>query len=149
KIENVYVFNALSSISSPEALNGLSALSLNSYLETFKNAKVNGDAPAPIAIIFDQFEELFTLYPERWEERRAFFEQIRDALSRNPLLRVLFAMREDFIAELDPYVPLLPEKLRTRFRMERLRQKTALRAVTEPLRRVQATDGARQFAPGV
>ena len=42
-------------------------------------------------------------------------------------------MREDFIAELDPYVSLMPEKMRTRLRMERLREKTALGAVTQPL----------------
>jgi len=32
---------------------------------------------------------------------------------RFPGLRVLFAMREEFIAELDPYLALLPERLRT------------------------------------
>jgi hypothetical protein len=148
-IENVYVFNALCSISSPESLNSLSGMSLTDYLKTTKKDSGDGDGSCPTALIFDQFEELFTLYPERWEERRAFFKQIRDALNANPLLRVLFAMREDFIAELDPYVSLLPEKLRTRLRVERLREKTARRAITEPLEKVKTTNHARQFAPGV
>jgi hypothetical protein len=69
----------------------------------------------------NQFEELFTLYPEHWEERECFFKQVRDALRNDPLLRVCLLDARRFYAELDPYVSLLPEKLRTRFRMEPLR----------------------------
>ena len=147
-VKNIYMFNALSSISPPEAVNGFARLSLADYLASSKTMGDNGDACCPTIVIFDQFEELFTLYPEHWEERECFFKQVRDALRKDPLLRVVFSMREDFIAELDPYASLLPEKLRTRFRMEPLREKTALGAVTEPLKRVQ-TNGHRKFAPGV
>ena len=148
-VENIYMFNALSSISSPEEGNGFKKLTLTDYLESPK-AGNNGTSSTPTVIIFEQFEELFTLYPEHWEERAAFFMQVRDALRKFPLLRVLFSMREDFIAELDPYASLLPEKLRTRFRMEALREQTALGAVTEPLKRVQTNgNGERRFAPGV
>ena len=147
-VKNIYMFNALSSISPPGAVNGFAKLSLADYLASSKTMTENGDADCPTVVIFDQFEEIFTLYPEHWEERECFFKQVRDALRKDPLLRVVFSMREDFIAELDPYTSLLPEKLRTRFRMEALREKTALGAVTEPLKRVQS-NGHRQFAPGV
>lgn len=146
-VTNIYMFNALSSISPPGAVNGFAKLSLADYLASSKPMRDDADE-CPTVVIFDQFEELFTLYPEHWEERECFFKQVRDALRKDPLLRVVFSMREDFIAELDPYAPLLPEKLRTRFRMEALREKTALGAVIEPLKRVQ-NNGHRQFAPGV
>jgi len=108
--------------------------------------------PTPIVMVFDQFEELFTSYPGRWMDREDFFRQIGEALegnpkkglAANPLLRVIFCMREDYIAELDPYLPLLPEKLRTRFRLEHLREKKALTAITKPLEKTN-----RNYAPGV
>jgi TolA-binding protein len=149
-VENIYMFNALSSISAPGAVNGFAKLSLTDYLASTKIPTDNGNSFTPTVVIFDQFEELFTLYPEHWEERQCFFLQVRDALRKYSLLRVVFSMREDFIAELDPYASLLPEKLRTRFRMEALREKTALGAVIEPLKRVQTNgNGKRRFAPGV
>ncbi len=148
-LRNVYMFNALSSISEPGAVNGLADLSLLDYLgKTCPQEHTHADCSAT-TVIFDQFEELFTLYPERWEDRKAFFVQISEALESNSRLRVLFSMREDFIAELDPYVSLLPEKLRTRLRMERLRRKTALGAVTQPLERIKTGNGRRKFAPNV
>ncbi len=100
--------------------------------------------PLPRVVIFDQFEEIFSLYQDRWKDREGFFEQVSTALEADPLLRVVFVMREDFIAQLDPYADLLPERLRTRFHMERLRREAALLAIKEPLR-----DTGRSFAEGV
>ncbi len=91
------------------------------------------DDTLPRVVIFDQFEELFTAHPERWQERRGFFEQVCDALNADPLLRVVFVMREDYIAEIDPYRSILPNRLRARFRLEQLREKAAIDSVTKPL----------------
>ncbi len=89
--------------------------------------------PLPRVAIFDQFEELFTAYPERWQEPREFFEQLNEAMAADRSLRVLFAMREDFVAQIDPYENLLPEQFRTRYRLEKLRKQAALAAVEKPL----------------
>jgi WD40 repeat protein len=98
----------------------------------------------PRVLIFDQFEEFFTSHSELWEQRRSFFEELNRAMEAEPSLRALFAMREDFVASIDPYEDLLPEEFRTRYRLERLRPDAALEAIEKPL----AKTGIR-FGPGV
>jgi hypothetical protein len=88
----------------------------------------------PRVIIFDQFEELFTTRHDRWQDRQGFFQQLGSALEADPRLRILIAMREEFVAGIDSYALELPDPLRSRFRLERLRRETALQAMREPLR---------------
>ena len=156
QVDNIYVYNALGYLSR----GGLSAsqrskMTLSQFLKDsklpdrkflnfFQRRKETPELSEVLSqrvVIFDQFEELFTLYPERFEDRQTFFEQVRDALEADKVLRVVFAMREDYIAQLDPYVSVLPEKLRTRFRLEPLGQQTALEAIKGPLRE-QLPDGS-------
>ena len=61
-----------------------------------------------------------------------FFKQIAEALNNNPHLRIVFVIREDYLAQLDPFSRILPEKLRPRFRLERLRKNAALQAIKGP-----------------
>jgi formylglycine-generating enzyme required for sulfatase activity/Tol biopolymer transport system component len=145
QIENLFVFNTLLDwMESGEDPTHLVGLSLSAFLQERPRPKDEEGQPTLRVVIFDQFEELFTLYPERWTEREGFFAQVADALSKDSFLRVLFVMREDYLAQLDPYVSLLPERLRNRFRLERLRREAALAAVTGPL-----VDTERSFASGV
>ena len=133
-IRNLYVFNVLMSWTGGGAEPQLLAeMSIEVFLNSGQRAISREGMPAPLVAIFDQFEELFTFYPERWSDRQDFFDQVSEALEADRLMRIIFVMREDYIAELDPYVSALPEKLRTRFRLERLREESALEAVTEPL----------------
>ena len=133
-ISNLYVFNVLISWTGGTAdPQSLAKMSIADYLNSEDRPIGREGMPAPRIAVFDQFEELFTFYPERWNERQNFFEQVSEALERDRLMRIIFVMREDYIAELDPYVSALPEKLRTRFRLERLREDAALEAVKEPL----------------
>ena len=149
QIKNLFVFNTLLGwMEGGTDLAQLAGLSLSAFLigdsEGRPRPKDEEGQPTLRVVIFDQFEELFTLYPERWAEREGFFIQVADALSEDPFLRVLFVLREDYLAQLDPYVALLPERLRTHFRLERLRREAALAAVKGPL-----MDTERSFAPGV
>jgi tetratricopeptide (TPR) repeat protein len=66
------------------------------------------------------------------------------ALKEDPLLRVLFVIREDYLASFDPYVELLPERVRTRYRLERLRGEAAHQAIEGPLQ-----DIGRSFEEGL
>jgi YVTN family beta-propeller protein len=63
--------------------------------------------------------------------------QVSDALGNDPLLRVVFIIREDYLAQLDPFAMLLPESLRSRFRLERLRKDAAFKAVKGPLEKAK------------
>jgi len=108
-------------------------------LSDFHGSRAN----EPRVLIIDQFEELFTQFLDHWQLRGDFFVQLQDALGADPNLRVLLAMREDYLAQTDPYGGLLENRLQHRFRIERLRRREALVAITGPLKQ---TD--RYFAPG-
>ena len=140
-VENIYVLNCAGIWAEDD-------VTLNATLtEVLANRRRRVDAegePLPRIAVFDQFEELFTSYPQRWQERRGFFEQLNEAMSADPTLRVLFAMREDFVAQTDPYKNLLPERLRTRFRLEQLREEAARAAIEKPLEGTST-----RFKPGV
>ncbi|MBS0197503.1 MAG: hypothetical protein JSR77_12165 [Planctomycetes bacterium] len=119
-------------------------MTLAEFLAALPPATDEDGLPAPSVLIFDQFEEIFTWDQDKWREREGFFREVGDALDADKLLRVIFAMREEYIAELAPYLHLLPERLRTVQRLERLREGAAMEAVNRPL---EGT-GIR-FAPGV
>ena len=135
QIKNLYIYNALQSLSpeiNPQTL-------LNSSLFEFLDANFptprdkNGEI-IPQVLIFDQLEELFSPYHDNWmQEQKDFFEQITDSLDNNPVLRIVFIIREDFLAQLDPFKNRLPEKLRPHFRLEQLRKKEAILAIKGPL----------------
>lgn len=98
----------------------------------------------PRVALFDQFEELFSSQLEYWHHRPGFFEELAQALSDHPLLRVLLILREDYVAQLDPYLPLVPSRYRGRFRLDRMREDAALDAITQPL-----VETGVQFEEGV
>lgn len=117
--QNPFVFHTLLSWArgrgeqlDPARLQQLERSSLADYLALPSVPESLSHLPHPRILIFDQFEELFTFYPEHWKKREDFFRQIGKALDSNSALRVLFAIREDYIAQLDPYIRLLPERLR-------------------------------------
>jgi len=119
-----------------------SPLPIGEVAEVFKATEVL--EAMPYVLIIDQFEEIITAYPERWQERQNFFEQLNQAMQADPMLWVVLTMREDYVARLDPYSPLLAPKLRARFYMERMGYQAALEAIKQP-----ALEGGHPFAPGV
>ena len=126
--ENVYAAGLLSSLGSSNARPEQSGHPVSSWL-----ACIPREERAPRALIIDQFEELFTYRPDRWEDRSAFIEDVARALDEDPLLRVVLALREDHIAALDSYAHLLPGGLQDRYRLPRLDEEGALAAIHGPL----------------
>jgi tetratricopeptide (TPR) repeat protein len=128
-VSNVYVFSALSGwLGSGTAPSAIVHSTLTEFLQ-----RPDGD-DTPWVLIFDQFEEIFTSQPGRWRDRAGFFDQLAQSLNADSCLRVVLVIREDYIASLDPYSSRLPEKLRPRFRLERLDERAALEAIKDPLR---------------
>jgi WD40 repeat protein len=89
------------------------------------------------ALIFDQFEKFFTSPVERSDERRVIITQIGDALEdarrSGRRLKIVFAMREEYVVQFEPLAYQLPERLRTRMRLEPLRAREAMDAIRKPL----------------
>ncbi len=144
---NRFVCAALNSLlpdTDPAALAKMSlAEGLSAYFATAQ-AQHSLAAAIDSLLIIDQFEELFTHHADRWAEREALFHQIKEALDTFASLHVLLTIREDALAELTPYAHLLPDRLRSRFRMELLDEAKALDAVVLPARQC-----GREFAAGV
>jgi tetratricopeptide (TPR) repeat protein len=135
EIKNIYAFNSLLNWTDKKTpAKTFLSISINEFL---KNRKELNENDAPQLIIFDQFEELITHYLERWTERKNFFEQVVDALEDNPRLRVAFVMREDYIAYLDPYIILFPNKLNIRFRLERMKRDASISAIVGPINKTK------------
>ena len=85
----------------------LAGLTLADYLDRL---------PAPAegvwhgdVLLFDQFEEILTADPTDRAAKLACFEQIGQAL-RDRNRWALFAMREEFVAALDPYLRPIPAR---------------------------------------
>ena len=117
---------------------------LAEFLAARPRARTHDGFEAPRALVIDQVEELLYGSPEDERDRRDFFSELSDALGNDPLLHIVLAVREDFLAQFDRYTagPILNRA--ARMRLEPLTRTAALRAVTEPAR----FDG-RAFAPGV
>lgn len=133
-IKNIYAFNAILSMWGG-LLNSQSGweISFADFMKTQRAAPQERQYSRRV-VVFDQFEEIFSTHPERWKDREVFFNSVCDALEQDSSLRVLFVIREEYIAHMDNFAPLLPERLRTRFRLQRLREEAALLAVTMPLK---------------
>lgn len=145
--KNIFVYNLIFDLDKGQHdKTMLAPLSLADYLHHFQPPPLGEDGKQTKrqVLIIDQFEEIFTTHPEAWEQREAFFEQLRQALDsnsdENARLWVVLAMREENVAALERYKHLLPGKLRTRFYMQKLNHDAAMRAIMEP-----AAKGERPF----
>ncbi|MEA3337917.1 MAG: hypothetical protein U9R25_18650 [Chloroflexota bacterium] len=119
-------------------------------------------------LIFDQFEEVLTIDPADLAAKSAFFQQIGQVL-RDRQRWALFAIREEFIAGLDPYRRFIPTRFAATYRLEPLDRTAAMQAMQAPaemagvtftdeaasqladdlrLVRVQLPDGSTKTVPG-
>lgn len=132
-VKNIYTFNALLSLQPAADPKSLCQQTCAEFLAAQPHLESPAGFESSRVLIFDQFEEIFTTSPERWEERAGFFQGVAEALEKDRRLRVVFALREEYLAALDAHADALPERLRTRFRLERLRYAAALEALKRPL----------------
>jgi hypothetical protein len=149
-VGNVYAYSVLANLNRELDLglsrdrNRLAGMSIKDCLKHIGDTRTRR---VPRLLVIDQFEELFTVYPQFWSQREAFVLQIVEAVEddeRYGPLRILLALREDHLAELAPYARLMPDGFRIRRRLELLDWASALEAVTKPMDRT-----GRTFAPKV
>ena len=136
-VQNIFVYHAVqywaATLPSGESVKDHAKTTLSQFLKPLVAAPAAGEENSPpLIVILDQFEEFFTTNQHRWHERRPFFDQLAQALHDLPTMKVVFVMREEYIAQLEPFAELLPEKLRPRMHLERLRGNAARSAVVKP-----------------
>ena len=159
EVDNIYLFNLMLNLDQgdtpPAALAHLnltgflahltSTDGLTYYYDDKVELSLDDDyEEAPYVLIIDQFEEIVSAHPDRWQDRAGFFKQLDQAMLADPNLWVVLTLREDYIAALDPFAHLLTDKMRARFYMQRMGYRAALQAVSRP-----AQLGGRTFAGGV
>lgn len=140
---NPYTFALLSGWSRTSSPAALADMTISAFLLGLP-ATIRYDTQLPMLAAIDQFEELFSDLPHRRSHREEFVRQLADAFESLPRLRLLISIREDFVARLLPYEPMLVRHGRGRFEVRPLGQAAALEAVTSPLRGT-----GRRFGAGV
>jgi|GEM_PF-2191206 len=88
----------------------------------------------PVIIVLDQFEEFFIRFRARAAERSTFVSEL-SALINNPSLdlRVVFSLREEYLAALDDFQATLPELFTHAYRLGPLSAFGCREAIVRPL----------------
>jgi WD40 repeat protein/heme exporter protein D len=120
----------------------LAGMTLEAYLG--QRTETKGEVLDEV-FVFDQFEEILILDPTDRDVKFEFFEQLGDTL-QDRRRWALFAMREELIAGLDPYLRPLPTRFSASFRLELLSPDAARQAMQKPAQTagVKFTDGAAE-----
>jgi WD40 repeat protein len=100
-------------------------------LAAYLKQRWGGPQPEARVLVFDQFEEVLTAQAADRAAKRAFFANLGEAL-RDRRLWALFAMREEYLAALAPYVRWVPTALNTTVRLDLLAPEAAKEAIRRP-----------------
>ena len=84
----------------------------------------------PVFFIFDQFEELF-IFGDK-EERKAFIHIVRSLTESDIQCRMIFVMREEYMAGITEFEKFIPTIFSNRVRIEKMSHGNALEAIKEP-----------------
>ncbi|MCP3959957.1 MAG: hypothetical protein GY719_19095 [bacterium] len=108
-------------------------------LEHFREILSLRDSPSPCVLIFDQFEELFTLFDRESEEqqilRREFLEMFfKVANSDDFHIKILIAIREDFLGRLELLTKNYARIFDYRLRLGHLSREDARKAILDPFK---------------
>lgn len=137
-LRNLHILSVLHCLESrrrdPLAGAELAGMTLADYAQRRLRARARRD----MLLIFDQFEEIITNDPFAHAAKEEFFRQVGQLLA-DKRIWALFAMREDYVAALTPYLTLIPSRLRASFRLALLDRNAALQAISGPAQLRQVT----------
>ena len=105
----------------------LARMTLSDYLERRCPTSAVGGG---WVLIVDQFEEVLTLDPTDWPQKKEFFSQLGSVL-RSEDRWALFSIREEHVAALEPYRDLIPTRLHSEYRIDLLNYEQAQQAMRE------------------
>jgi hypothetical protein len=135
-VANVYTYSAISGFfpdAPTDAADWRCAATLSEAIKRLPREMDEFEEPKLRLLVLDQFEEIFTAFPQRWQDREGFFQQLSVCLRDSRELRVLLVLREDYLAAFNNLGHILPEGARARYRLERLEADDAIMAVEKPL----------------
>ena len=133
-LRNRYVLSTLLSLEEglpPDHQHQTDELDVMTVADYLANWPDFGHQPDNEVLVFDQFEEVITADPNDHAAKEHFFADIGVAL-RDRSLWALFSIREDLLAELDPYSRLVPTRFANRYRLDLLGADQALDAMILP-----------------
>ena len=122
----------------------LSTLTLASYFAQRLTSAGDAGKRQYSLLVIDQFEELFTLDPLDWDAKKAYLVELGNVLAGTgedspqvedgvpAKLWALISMREDRVAELQPFLDLIPTAFAFRYRLDPLERDEALDSVMKP-----------------
>jgi AAA+ ATPase superfamily predicted ATPase len=84
----------------------------------------------PVFFIFDQFEELF-IFGDK-EERRTFISIVKSLTESDLQCRMIFVMREEYMAGITEFEKYIPTIFSNRVRIEKMSHMNALDAIKGP-----------------
>ncbi len=90
------------------------------YLDHFK----------PVYLLFDQCEELFIFGSQ--EEKSGFISIVKEITESETQCRIIFIIREEFLAGMTEFESELPDIYTNRFRVEKMKRTNAISAVEGP-----------------
>jgi len=84
----------------------------------------------PVFFIFDQFEELF-IFGDK-EERRTFIQIVKSLIESELQCRLIFVMREEYMASFTEFERVIPAIFQNRVRIEKMSHRNAIDAIKGP-----------------
>jgi hypothetical protein len=84
----------------------------------------------PVFFIFDQFEELFIFGNK--DEKRSFIQVIKTIVESDIQCRLIFVMREEYMASFTEFERYIPSIFQNRVRIEKMSHINALEAIKGP-----------------
>lgn len=131
-------------------IDALASQSLAGYLQELPRGE---EGERPLAIVIDQLEDLFTGDPTHWDQREAFLRELAAVLQptrgrggRERTIRVLLAIEQTRLAELEAHAGLLPDLMRVRYHLDALTIPAAIEALTGPAKQIITRPDAEALA---
>ena len=139
-VPNRYLASAISSLKEGLHQEAESFTVSEKFADTLAGVCANSDR-GECVVFFDQFEQLVTKDLHDTTAKFEFMREVGEALQQRSIW-ALFAMREDYVAALDPYLHVIPTRLNSRFRLDFLTREGAREAIQQP-----PSAAGRPFAP--